>query len=55
MAPEMRKTLYTKDDDYRLSFLQGNFITLTNLVQADLERIKNLRLSPLYVSTYYRS
>ncbi|NMA02125.1 MAG: DUF512 domain-containing protein [Clostridia bacterium] len=52
MAPEMRKTLYTKDDDYRLSFLQGNFITLTNLVQADLERIKNLRLSPLYVSVH---
>lgn len=52
MAPEMRKTLYTKDDDYRLSFLQGNFITLTNLVQADFERIKKLHLSPLYVSVH---
>jgi NifB/MoaA-like Fe-S oxidoreductase len=41
-----------KDDDYRLSFLQGTFITLTNLSAADLERICTLRLSPLYVSLH---
>jgi len=52
MAPLMRKSLYQKDDDYRLSFLQGNFITLTNLRDLDLERIKKLHLSPLYVSVH---
>ncbi len=46
----MRKTLYFKDDDYRLSFLTGNYITLTNLSWDDLERIVRLRLSPLYLS-----
>lgn len=50
IAPKMRKTLSVKDDDYRLSFLYGNFITLTNLTDADFERIKNFHLSPLYVS-----
>ncbi|MDK2822537.1 MAG: hypothetical protein PWQ67_1333 [Clostridia bacterium] len=52
MAPAMRSSLYVKDDDYRLSFLQGNFITLTNLKSSDLERIKKLHLSPLYVSVH---
>lgn len=52
MAPAMRPSLYEKDDDYRLSFLQGNFITLTNLNAKDLKRIKELRLSPLYVSVH---
>ncbi|MGE5654430.1 MAG: DUF512 domain-containing protein [Bacillota bacterium] len=46
----MRSTLYVKDDDYRLSFLTGNYITLTNLSWDDLERIVRLRLTPLYVS-----
>ena len=50
IAPKMRKTLSVKDDDYRLSFLYGNFITLTNLTDADFKRIKNFHLSPLYIS-----
>ncbi len=52
IAPHMRKTLSIKDDDYRLSFLYGNFITLTNLTDADFRRIKNFHLSPLYVSVH---
>jgi putative radical SAM enzyme (TIGR03279 family) len=52
MPPKMRKSLYLKDDDYRLSFLQGSYITLTNLEREDLERIKRERLSPLYVSVH---
>ena len=52
IAPNMRKTLSVKDDDYRLSFLYGNFITLTNLKSDDFKRIKNFHLSPLYVSIH---
>ncbi len=52
MPSQMRETLYVKDDDYRLSFLQGNFVTLTNLSRVDLDRIAELRLSPLYVSVH---
>jgi len=52
MPPGLRETLYVKDDDYRLSFYYGNFITLNNLSTADLERIRRLRLSPLYVSLH---
>ncbi|MBI4654358.1 MAG: DUF512 domain-containing protein [Nitrospirae bacterium] len=48
----MRKTLYLKDDDYRMSFLYGNYITLTNLSPADKKRIFIQRLSPLYVSVH---
>jgi len=48
----LRPSLYVKDDDYRLSFLQGTFITLTNLSDDDVERIVRLRLSPLYVSLH---
>jgi putative radical SAM enzyme (TIGR03279 family) len=48
----LRGSLYVKDDDYRLSFLNGNFITLSNLGEADLARIEELRLSPLYVSLH---
>ena len=48
----MREALYVKDDDYRLSFLHGNFMTLTNLGEADLARIEELRLAPLYVSLH---
>ena len=48
----LRAALSVKDDDYRLSFLHGNFMTLTNLREADLERIEDLRLSPLYVSLH---
>ena len=50
--PGMRQTMYIKDDDYRLSFLYGNFITLTNLKDADFERIGNERLSPLHISVH---
>ncbi|HEY5540461.1 MAG TPA: DUF512 domain-containing protein [Coriobacteriia bacterium] len=48
----LRRALYLRDDDYRLSFLQGNFVTLTNLSDADVERIAEQRLSPLYVSLH---
>ena len=48
----MRKTLYIKDDDYRFSFLFGNFITLTNLTEKDWQKITSMRLSPLYVSVH---
>ena len=52
IAPKMRKTLSIKDDDYRLSFLFGNFITLTNLTAKDFRRIKKYHLSPLFVSIH---
>ncbi len=52
IAPNMRRTLSIKDDDYRLSFLFGNFITLTNLTAKDFRRIKNFHLSPLFVSVH---
>jgi putative radical SAM enzyme (TIGR03279 family) len=48
----LRAPLRVKDDDYRLSFLEGNFVTLANLTAADRERIVALRLSPLYVSLH---
>jgi len=48
----MRRSLYLKDDDYRLSFLYGNFTTLTRFTEADLERVISERLSPLYVSIH---
>ncbi len=48
----MRKSLYVKDDDFRLSFLHGNYITLTDLDEAELARIEEQRLSPLYVSVH---
>lgn len=48
----LRSALYLRDDDYRLSFLQGNFITLTNLTDSDVERIAEQHLSPLYVSLH---
>ena len=52
LPPGMRKSLYLKDDDYRLSFLYGNFTTLTRFTEADLERVVTERLSPLYVSIH---
>jgi putative radical SAM enzyme (TIGR03279 family) len=48
----MRKTLYIKDDDYRLSFFHGNFVTLTNLTDDDWERLAEQRLSPINVSVH---
>lgn len=52
VAPNMRDSLYIKDDDYRLSFLYGNFVTMTNMGPRDLERIHRLHLSPLYISVH---
>ncbi len=52
MPPGMRETLYFKDDDARLSFLQGNYVTLTNMDQADIERIKKFHLAPINVSVH---
>lgn len=48
----LRNTLYIKDDDYRLSFLQGTYITLTNFKDEDRERIKRMHLGPFYVSVH---
>ncbi len=48
----MREALYVKDEDYRLSFTHGNFVTLSNTTDADLERIVRQRLSPMYVSVH---
>jgi len=50
--PGMRETIYYKDDDMRLSFLQGNYITLTNLSKTDVKRIIRLRISPINVSIH---
>jgi len=50
--PGKRETLYLKDDDYRLSFLYGSYLTLTNLTQKEWDRIEQMRLSPLYVSVH---
>ncbi|HEY9662062.1 MAG TPA: TIGR03279 family radical SAM protein, partial [Allocoleopsis sp.] len=50
--PGKRQSLYFKDDDYRLSFLYGSYLTLTNLTQREWDRIAQMRLSPLYVSVH---
>lgn len=50
MPPGMRETLYFKDDDSRLSFLQGNYITLTNMKEQDIERIIRMQLAPINIS-----
>ncbi|NYB74088.1 DUF512 domain-containing protein [Sedimentibacter hydroxybenzoicus DSM 7310] len=52
MPKGMRKTLYLKDDDTRLSFLYGNFITLTNLTEDEIDRIVKYRISPIKVSVH---
>ena len=52
MPPGMRKSLYFKDDDARLSFLMGNYLTLTNLSEREVERIIALRISPINVSVH---
>ncbi len=52
LPPGMRKSLYLKDDDYRLSFLYGNFTTLTRFTEADLERVITEGLAPLFVSIH---
>jgi len=50
MPPGMRDTLYFKDDDSRLSFLQGNYITLTNMTEKDIDRIIKMQLAPINIS-----
>jgi len=50
--PGKRKSLYFKDDDYRLSFLYGSYLTLTNLTEPEWRRIEQMRLSPLFVSVH---
>ena len=55
MPADMRESLYMKDDDYRLSFLHGNFVTLTNVTKQDLDRIVRMRISPLYISVHCTS
>ena len=52
MPPGMRDTLYFKDDDSRLSFLQGNYITLTNMKESDMDRIIRYRLAPINISVH---
>jgi len=52
MPPGMRETLYFKDDDSRLSFLQGNYITLTNMKDKDMERIIRYHLAPINISVH---
>ena len=52
MPPGMRETLYFKDDDSRLSFLQGNYITLTNMKDKDLDRIIRYHLAPINISVH---
>lgn len=52
MPPGMRETLYFKDDDSRLSFLQGNYITLTNMKEKDIDRIIRFKLSPINISVH---
>lgn len=52
MPEGMRRSLYDKDDDYRLSLTQGSFITLSNLNEEEFERILKLHLSPLYISVH---
>ncbi|MEG1472607.1 MAG: DUF512 domain-containing protein [Christensenella sp.] len=48
----LRKTLYVKDDDWRMSFLMGSYVTLTNLSEAEAERIIEQQISPLYISVH---
>ena len=52
MPPGMRPTLYFKDDDARLSFLYGNYITLTNLSEHDIERTIRMKISPVNISVH---
>ena len=55
MPPGMRETLYFKDDDSRLSFLQGNYITLTNMKEKDIDRIIRFKLAPVNISVHTES
>ena len=50
--PGMRETIYFKDDDTRLSFLQGNYVTLTNMKEKDIQRIIDYKLAPINISVH---
>lgn len=52
LPPGLRSPLYVKDEDYRLSFLYGNYVTLANIGKKEIARIKEQRLSPLYISVH---
>ena len=52
MPPGMRQTLYVKDDDWRLSLMMGNYITMTNMTDAEFDRVLRRRVSPLYISVH---
>lgn len=52
MPPGMRKTLYVKDDDWRLSLMMGNYITMTNIDDAEFDRILRRKVSPLFISVH---
>ena len=52
MPPGMRDTLYVKDDDWRLSLMMGNYITMTNISRQELDRIIRRKVSPLYISVH---
>ncbi|MBR4459017.1 MAG: DUF512 domain-containing protein [Clostridia bacterium] len=52
MPPGMRETLYVKDDDWRLSLMMGNYITMTNMTDAEFERVIRRHVSPLYISVH---
>ncbi len=52
MPKSLRKTLYVKDDDWRLSLMMGNYITLTNISESEMDRIIRRRASPLYISVH---
>ncbi len=52
LPPDMRPSLYFKDDDFRLSFLQGNYITLTNMSERDIDKIIKYRISPINISVH---
>ena len=52
MPPNMRKTLYVKDDDWRLSLMMGNYVTLTNVDEKEFDRIIRRKASPLYISVH---
>ncbi len=52
LPPGLRRTLYKKDEDYRFSYMYGNYITLANITEKDIERIIRYKLTPLYVSVH---
>ncbi len=52
LPPKMRETMYYKDDDFRLSLLYGNYVTLTNMTEEDVNRVTEMRISPFHISVH---